>query len=369
MPFSDRVRHLGPNWYAAVMGTAIVATAAAPHPALRPAGAAVWMLSCALLTALVAARAVHVARHRDVAREHLRTPATAVFYGCPPMALLATGHATLTIGTDVIGPRAAVLVDAALWTAGTVYAVAVAAAVPYLLVTRRADREADPTWLLPVVAPMVAATAGAALVPHLPPGEPRATLLAACAALFGASLLGTALLLPGIWTRIARSGLPDALTPSLFLVLGPLGQSVTAAGLLADAARTVLPQYAGPLRLAAAGYGVPVLGFALLWLAVAGAANLRALRTGLPFGLTWWAYTFPVGTCVTGAAVLARHTGLTALAAVSAALYALLAVAWTVVASRTAREIARGALLGRPARPADGNGTVAIGSAAGTMPP
>lgn len=70
---------------------------------------------------------------------------------------------------------------------------------------------ADPTWLLPVVAPMVAAALGPALVPHLPEGQARATLLLGCHALFGASLLATLVLLPGIWTRLA-GGRPSPVT-------------------------------------------------------------------------------------------------------------------------------------------------------------
>ncbi|RRR67488.1 C4-dicarboxylate ABC transporter, partial [Streptomyces sp. RP5T] len=45
------VRHLGPNWYACVMGTAIVATAGVALPVhlpgLRTICAAVWLLSLA----------------------------------------------------------------------------------------------------------------------------------------------------------------------------------------------------------------------------------------------------------------------------------------------------------------------------------
>jgi tellurite resistance protein TehA-like permease len=88
-------------------------------------------------------------------------------------------------------------------------------------------------------------------------------------------------------------------------------------------------------------YGVPVIGFALLWLALAGAASLRALRDGMPFAMTWWAWTFPVGTCVTGAAGLYARTGLAAFAVLSVALYALLVTAWLAVAVGTLRHLPR----------------------------
>ena len=56
------------------------------------------------------------------------------------------------------------------------------------------------------------------------------------------------------------------MVPTLWIVLGPLGQSVTAAG--------------GPDRD----------------------------RGGQPFALTWWSFTFPVGTCVTGTIALATRS-------------------------------------------------------------
>ncbi|MQS13268.1 TDT family transporter [Streptomyces kaniharaensis] len=346
---------LGPNWYAAVMGTAILGNGAAVLPVRPPGlvgfGEVMWALALAALLVLAAARLVHLTRHRDAARAQLLdNPATAVFYGCPPMALLAVGLGTLLLGSRVIGTGPAVAVDAVLWSVGTVYALAVAAGIPYLMITRHrvSALEANPTWLLPVVAPLVASACGPALVPHLPAGLPQEAMLYGCWALFGVGLPATLVLLPVVFTGLVHSKLPAlALTPSLFLVLGPLGQSVSAVHQLADAARPVLPALAPAMLALAELYGVAVIGAAMLWLAVALAANLRARRAGMRFAMTWWAYTFPVGTCVTGAAALARHTGFGGFTALAAGLYVLLAAAWAAAATGTAAGLASGRLLGR----------------------
>ncbi|MEU1560537.1 MULTISPECIES: TDT family transporter [Streptomyces] len=355
-PRVTAVRYLGPNWYASVMGTAIVATAGAglpgDVPGLRTVCTAVWALSALMLVTLLGARALHWTHHRDQARAHLLDPAMAPFYGCLAMALLAVGGGTLVVGGDWIGTRAAVAVDAVLFTAGTAVGLAAALAIPYLMVVRhriRAD-QATPVWLLPVVAPMVSAAVGPLLVPHLPPGQPRATLLLGCFALFGLSLLATFVMLPVIFARLVTAGpLPLALTPTLFLVLGPLGQSTTAVGKFADFAPGVVPApYDQGFGMLAVLYGVPVLGFALLWLCLAGTLVARARRQGMGFAMTWWAFTFPVGTCVTGAESLARHTGLVAFDWLAVALYALLVAAWSVAAARTARGLVSGELLATP---------------------
>ncbi|MGW7080821.1 TDT family transporter [Streptomyces sp. NPDC054871] len=350
-------RHLGPNWYASVMGTAIIAGAGATLPihipGLRTACTAVWAFSLLMLTTLLAARTLHWIHHRDQARAHLLDPAVAPFYGCLSMALLAVGGGALLVGEDWIGTGTAVALDAVLFTAGTVIGLAAAVAIPYLMVVKhRAEPgQASPVWLLPLVAPMVSAALGPLLVPHLPAGQAQETLLFACFAMFGLSLLATLVMLPMIFARLLTGGpFPLALTPTLFLVLGPLGQSTTAVNKFADTAATgVVPApYDQGFAVFAVLYGVPVMGFALLWLALAGAMVVRARRRGMGFAMTWWAFTFPVGTCVTGAEGLGKHTGLAVYDWLAVALYALLVTAWAIALARTLHGVVNGKLLAAP---------------------
>jgi tellurite resistance protein TehA-like permease len=82
----------------------------------------------------------------------------------------------------------------------------------------------------------------------------------------------------------------------------------------------------------------------MLWLALAAAITVRTARRGLPFALTWWSFTFPVGTVVTGTIALAARSQADALRVASVVLYALLLGAWLVVAARTAAGSATGRL-------------------------
>ena len=90
----------------------------------------------------------------------------------------------------------------------------------------------------------------------------------------------------------------------------------------------VLPApYAAGAAVFALLYGVPVWGFAMAWLVLAAAITLRtALRApgGLPFALTWWSFTFPVGTCVTGTISLALRCHSDVLRGASVFLFGLL---------------------------------------------
>ena len=77
--------------------------------------------------------------------------------------------------------------------------------------------------------------------------------------------------------------------------------------------------------------------------------SVRTARAGLPFSLTWWSFTFPVGTVVTGTSGLAAASGAHVLAGAAVVLYVVLLVAWSVVALRTARGVFTGRLLLAPA--------------------
>ncbi|WP_107654508.1 TDT family transporter [Nocardia suismassiliense] len=354
---SGSLRQLGPNWFAAVMGTGIVANAAATlpwqFPGLRGAATVVWALAAALLVALSVAWVAHWVRFPDTARDHRNHPVMSQFFGAPPMALLTVGGGTLLLGSDVIGMPAAVAIDWVLWIAGTVLGLLTAFAVPYRMFTRHrvgADA-AFGGWLMPVVPPMVSAAMGALLIPHTPAGQLRMTMLLLCVAMFGLSLIAALVTITMIWSRLVHHGTPAAsMVPTLWIVLGPLGQSVTAAGLLATVAPAAMPDlYAKGLLVFSVIFGLATWGFAMLWLALASAVTVKAYRAGeLTFNLTWWGFTFPLGTCVTGSTVLYTHTGANLFAAIAIILYVALVAAWSAVAVRTARGVLNGALL-RPA--------------------
>ncbi|RZT26214.1 C4-dicarboxylate transporter/malic acid transport protein [Mycobacterium sp. BK558] len=349
--------YLGPNWFASVMGTGIVATAGATLPVqvpgLRGFALAVWVASALWLVVLLIAMVGHWLRTPAVARSHVRNPQMAHFYGAAPMALLTVASGALLVGRDLVGERAAVDVAWVLWTAGTVGGLITAMSIPYLMFTQyRVEPDAAfGGWLMPVVPPMVSAATGALLIPHMAPGAGRATMFYGCFAMFGLSLVASLIIITMVWSRLAHFGTSGtARVPTLWIVLGPLGQSITVAGLLGtDAALAVDPRLADGMSVFAVLYGVPVWGFAVLWIGLATALTVRTLRRGMPFALTWWSLTFPVGTFVTGTTQLAAHTGLPAFRVAAAIAYLGLLSTWLLVAVRTLRGGLGGGLFAPPA--------------------
>ncbi|AYE97929.1 C4-dicarboxylate ABC transporter [Mycobacterium paragordonae] len=356
-PRVEVLGNIGPNWFASVMGTGIVAIAGATLPVhvpgLRGFTSGVWVLAAALLAVLIVLVGGHWLRNPTVARTHARNPQMAHFYGAAPMALMTVGAGAVLVGGDLIGRRVAVDLDWVLWTAGTAGGLFTAVSIPFLMFTQL-HVEPDAAfggWLMPVVPPMVSAATGALLLPHMPPGTGRETMLYGCYAMFGLSLIASLNIIAMIWSRLVLYGTSgSARVPTLWIVLGPLGQSITAAGLLATAAATgaVDHQLAAAMHDFAVIFGVPVWGFAVLWISLATALTVRTLRRGMPFALTWWSLTFPVGTFVTGTSQLAAHTHLPAFKVAAAVAYLGLLLTWILVTVRTARGSLRGNLLTLP---------------------
>jgi len=347
---------LGPNWFASVMGTGIVATAGATLPfhvkGMHVFTLSIWLVSLVVLTVLVVAFAVHWVRHPGAVGRYARDVTLAQFFGAPPMALLTVGAGALLVGRSLIGEGAALVLDWVLWSAGTVTGLATAVAVPYLLFTRLEVRHdaAFGGWLMPVVPPMVSAATGGMLIAHVSSQTGRATLLYGCYAMFGMSLIASLIIITLIWSRLAHFGSSGSVrVPTLWIVLGPLGQSITAAGILgSNASLAVASPIARGFSFFSVAYGVPTWGFAVLWICLATGLTVRTARHHLPFHLTWWSFTFPVGTFVTGTTRLALATQLPALRVAAGVAYVGLLGAWVMVAALTLRGIISGHLLRSP---------------------
>lgn len=344
---------LGPNWFASVMGTGIIATGAMALPVSFPGklllATIAWVLAAGLLVVLLVAVPVHWLRNLGTFTALTRDPVLAQFFGAPPMAMMTVGLATLQVGSHYLGEDVAVTLDWVLWLSGTVLGVVVAIAIPYFLFTRIevAKDGAFGGWLMPVVCPMVSAASGAALISHLSSDQAQSTMLMLCYAMFGMSLVPAMIVITLIWSRLAHFGSSGtARVPTLWIVLGPVGQSITAVGTLATAAALVPGlALAGTLESISIVFGVPMFGFMVLWMALALLLTIRAKRRNMGFALTWWSFTFPIGTCVTGTSQLAKHTGLPFFTVVAVGLYLVLVAAWAYVLVHTSKGAWQGHLL------------------------
>ncbi|MBJ7332489.1 MAG: C4-dicarboxylate ABC transporter [Solirubrobacteraceae bacterium] len=339
------LRDAGPTWFTPVMGTGVLACGAEVLPVggavLDPIATMLWAVAALLLMGVsLAGLAAWQRPHRSL-RAEVMNPEVAPFLAAPPIAVLTVAAGALLAGAPLLGERASVWLAAVLWTLGTASGLAVAVVVPVVKFTRHSLRAEDwlATWILPTVPPLVSASTGALLLAHLPAGQAQLTMLLAGWAMLGATLVATMATLSILWARMAFHQVgAAAATPTVWLVLGPLGQAVTAALLLGEAGVGVLPApYGAGLRDVGLAVALPIWGFTLLWLMIAATITLDVARRHLPFTLTWWSFVYPVGTCVVGTSLLADVTRAVAVSAIAVGLFALLVSAWVVSGVRTTR--------------------------------
>ncbi len=329
----------GPAWFSAVMGTGILATLLQLHVGATRGGhwAAVLLLFLGwlLLLGLGSAFAARVVRDRAALTETM-APSVVGLWGTVSMGLLAIGAATLAIAPDALPhlAHAAVVVDAGLWTTGTALGLLTALGFTAALATREMGLP-SPTWGLPIVPPMVSATTGASLVPHLSSTLGRLALLVVAAGCFVLALsLGTVVFTIAYRHHVAVAQIPLVASASSWIPLGIVGQSTAAAQAMAaqtSGALSVDGQAAAHQLADAYGYlmlvvGIPVVAFAVL-------VTARGFRAGMPFSPGWWALTFPIGTLALGAHLLGAATGHRPITLVGWLAVGALCCTWTLCAT------------------------------------
>lgn len=339
------LRSVTPGWFTSVMGTGILAIcmtlSPVTIPGLKNIAIVLWSIDACLLALLLLLWLAQGLCYPGQIRASLHDPAHAQLWGAPPMACFTVSTGFLVIGTHILNASWCIHAAQGLWLLGVAGSIFSALVVPYLMFTHH-DLSIETTygsWLLPVVPPIVASVPGALLASTWPLAL-RSNFLALSYVLWGIGIALAAIIIVLFYARLAYHNVPTAmLVPTLWIVVGPLGQSVAGINALGNATHAIWPTLETTLRAAGLVYGLPVWGFGMYWLVLAILVTIRAARTHLPFNLGWWAFTFPVGVLTTGTYALYARTQTAFFAVSGILLLCLLALMWTLVATHTLRHI------------------------------
>ncbi|KPN91960.1 TDT family transporter [Pseudomonas nunensis] len=355
----EAIRQFTPNWFAATMGTGVLALALAQVPVAIPGLHAVaeglWLFNIflfVLFTGLYAARWV---LFFDEARRIFGHSTVSMFFGTIPMGLATIINGFLVFGLPRWGDGV-IHVAEVLWWLDVAMSLACGVLIPYMMFTRQEHSidQMTAVWLLPVVAAEVAAASGGLLAPHLAEAHSQLVVLVTSYVLWAFSLPVAFSILTILLLRMALHKLPhENMAASSWLALGPIGTGALGMLLLgADApaifAANGLPgmgEIAAGLGLVA---GITLWGFGLWWMLIAVLITVRYMRAGIPFNLGWWGFTFPLGVYSLATLKLASTLNLTFFSVFGCVLVALLAVMWLIVGKRTVQGAWRGELFVSP---------------------
>ncbi|MBP5956703.1 TDT family transporter [Pseudomonas anatoliensis] len=353
------IRQFTPNWFAATMGTGVLALALANLPVAIPGSHAVaeglWLFNILLFSLFTVAYAARWILFFDEARRIFGHSTVSMFFGTIPMGLATIINGFLLFGLPRWGEGVIQLAEV-LWWLDVAMSLACGVLIPYMMFTRQEHSidQMTAVWLLPVVAAEVAAASGGLLAPHLTDAHSQLVVLTTSYVLWAFSLPVAFSILTILLLRMALHKLPhENMAASSWLALGPIGTGALGMLLMGAEAPAIFAangmpgvgEIASGLGLVA---GITLWGFGLWWMLMALLITVRYLRDGIPFNLGWWGFTFPLGVYSLATLKLASTLNLGFFSVVGCMLVALLAVMWLIVGKRTVQGAWRGELFVSP---------------------
>lgn len=352
------IRQFTPNWFAATMGTGVLALALAQLPVSLPMlhtiAEGLWMFTIGLFVLFSVLYAARWVMFFHEARRIFGHSTVSMFFGTIPMGLATILNGLLLFGLPRWGSDVIAWAQV-LWWLDVALALACGVLIPFMMFTRQEHSidQMTAVWLLPVVAAEVAAASGGLLAPHLADAHSQLVMLVTSYVLWAFSLPVAFSILTILMLRMALHKLPHAnMAASSWLALGPIGTGALGMLLGGDApaifAANGLPgvgEMANGLGLVA---GITLWGFGLWWMLIAVLITLRYLRAGIPFNLGWWGFTFPLGVYALATLKLANLLHLSFFSVFGSVLVVALALMWLIVAKRTVQGAYKGELFVSP---------------------
>lgn len=353
------IRQFTPNWFAATMGTGVLALALAQLPVQLPGvrmfAEGLWLFNIGLFVLFSALYGARWVLFFDEARRIFGHSTVSMFFGTIPMGLATIINGFLVFGVPRWGD-AMVQVAEVLWWIDVAMALGFGVIIPYLMFTRQ-DHTIDQmtaVWLLPVVAAEVAAASGGLLAPYLTDTVMQFHVLITSYVLWAFSVPVAFSILTILILRMALHKLPhESMAASSWLALGPIGTGALGLLLLgADAPAIFAANGLAGIGEIVEGQGlisgVILWGVGLWWIVMAAMITVRYFRSGIPFNLGWWGFTFPLGVYSLATLRLGSVLHLTFFNVAGCVLVLALALMWLVVGKRTLVGAYRGELFVSP---------------------
>jgi C4-dicarboxylate transporter/malic acid transport protein len=336
--YSEISLSFAPGWFAAVMGSGVLALTthglARQWPLLAlPAELLHWFNNLLFLL-LALPWLTRWVRFRSAAMQTMRHPVHANFYPTFSIALLVLAAQWLTF-TDCSG------VALTLWWIGVGLHFVFSFAVLFLMFRGEhvGLEHVTPANFIPAVGLVVMPLAGGPLLAKMDGTLREWALTINLIGLGAGSMMYLALLGLTFQRKYLHKPALGVLAPTIWIHLAPIG-------VIPLSLMNLLEQLPFPaVREGATVLMLLVWGFGVWWLVMAILLTLAARAAGqLPFALSWWGFTFPLGAFVAESLRLNELLGWNSLLAIGVAAWLLLCALWAVTALRTARGVISGAL-------------------------
>lgn len=336
--FRKIVANFAPSWFAAVMGTGVLALGAGflshRFAPLAAVAATLHWFNVVLFLLLLLPWTLRWVHARPQAAGSLVHPVIGNFVPTIAIALLVLSVQFLQLAK---APEIAL----PLWWAGT----GLAFGFSFLILFKQFLGEQvmldhiTPGIFIPPVGLVVIPVAGAPLALLAGGASQGWMLLVSYIGLGSGGLLWLALQAITMFRFVLHKPIPGPMVPTFWINLGPLGVVPISLIALADASPFVADKL--PFHIAA----LLLWGFGAWWLCMAAMLTLSYWKRGqLPFALSWWAFTFPTGAFAIASFKLSVTLALPGTFGVGLLAFGLLAAFWAMTLARSVRGVIDGSL-------------------------
>ncbi|MEK8090625.1 TDT family transporter [Thermithiobacillus plumbiphilus] len=342
----EAIRQFTPNWFAMTMGTGILALALGQLPLtvpwLKHLGEALWFLNIGLFVLFSMMYASRWLLFFEEAKQIFSHSTVSMFFGTIPMGLATIINGFLLFGLPRWGASIIPMVEM-LWWLDVAMALASGVLIPFMMFTfqEHSIDQMTAVWLLPVVAAEVAAVSGGLLAPYLTDISAQFITLITSYVLWAYSVPVALSTLVILMLRMALHKLPhESMAASTWLSLGPIGTGALGMLVMGGDSPAIFAAH-GMINFGniAAGFGLIsgllFWGFGLWWMMLTLLITIRYFRSGIPFNLGWWGFTFPLGVYAVATLKLGSILHLIFFDIMGMALVMMLVVMWTIIAAKT----------------------------------
>lgn len=336
--FAEITRSFAPGWFAAVMGSGVLAltthSLSGRWPWLGTVALLLHGFNLVLFGLLAVPWLLRWLRFREAALNTLRHPVQASFYPTFAIAMLVLAAQFLAIGGGVT-------LALVFWWGGTLLVFLFSFAVLFHMFRGEhvGLEHVTPAKFIPAVGLVVIPVAGGPLLELQEGGLRELALLANLLGLGAGTMMYLGLLGLTLQRKLLAKPAVGVLTPTAWIHLAPLG--VIPVSLL-----NVLDQL--PFAVAHEPFlflSLLLWGFGVWWLVMATLLTVAARRAGqMPFALSWWGFTFPLGAFVAASLRLSPLTGIAAVDTVGVICWVVLVSIWSLILVRTLRGVVSGAI-------------------------
>ncbi len=324
------VKNFTPSWFASVMGTGILAITSLFYsqylPFLKDVAYFLFYFNVVLFFVLLVPWLLRWIFFKKEAMADLEHPILSNFYATIAVAMLVLASNFIVIGKDMA-------VGEVFWFAGAFSTIFFGLLTPFIMFRGEHVKldHISPAWFIPPVGLIVIPIAGSLIIPQFSGMVQEFVIFLNYFGWGAGFFIYLSLLAVCMYRFILHHPLPSTLAPTIWINLGPIGAGTIALiNLVKNSAFVTIKE---PFFV----FGLIFWGFGIWWVMMAIIMTLHYVKKlKLPYAMSWWAFTFPLGAYVAASHSVANIFDIELIDYVGFALYLLLLSFWIVTLTKTA---------------------------------